>query len=94
VALGHLSYGADSSAGLAQKKLLEMAKGGGDSECCHPPENPPLPSPELWAQTLKANGGKPPKPKSGTTIDQWAQAISVSNGGIPQYSQKRAKIKL
>jgi hypothetical protein len=84
----------DSSAGLAQKELLKMAKGGGDSKCCHPANPPPLPSPELWAKTLKANGGKAPKPKAGTTIDQWAQAISVSNGGIPQYTAKNGKLKL
>lgn len=83
----HLSYGVDGSAGQAQKKLLEMARGGGDNSCCRPRPEIPLPSPEQWARTIKANGGKPPKAQKGTSIDAWAQAILDSNGGIPRYSQ-------
>jgi hypothetical protein len=79
-----MSYG--SSTGAAQKKLIEMARGGGDSNCCHPPPNPERPTSEQWAETLRANGGKVPKAKAGTTIDQWSQAIAQSAGKIPQYS--------
>jgi hypothetical protein len=90
LAPAHLSYGFDSSATIGQKKLLEMAKGGGDSKCCHPPPAPPIPSPEEWQQSIKENGGKIPKAKPGTTIDQWGQALSASHGKVPEYSARTA----
>jgi len=83
----------DGSAGLGQKALLEMAAGRGNDDCCHPKAVPPLPSPESWAQSIKANGGKIPKPKPGTTIDQWGAAIAASAGGkIPEFSVKKVNI--
>jgi hypothetical protein len=65
-----------------------MARGGGDNKCCNPPPSPPLPSPEQWAQSIAANGGRVPKARPGTTIAQWSQAVAQSNGKVPMYSQK------
>jgi hypothetical protein len=84
-----MSYGMDTSAGLAQKKLFEMAKGGGDRKCCNPPPSPSLPTPEEWAQSIKANGGKVPKAKPGTSIADWGAAIEASKGKVPVGSQKK-----
>jgi hypothetical protein len=86
VALGHLSYGIDTSAGLAQKRLLEMAAGGGDNKCCRPPLPATLPTPEEWAQTLKANNGNVPQAKPGTSIEQWGAAVAASGGKIPEFT--------
>jgi Cutinase len=88
VTAGHLSYLVDSTIPKAKNKLIEMANGGGDSKCCHPRPVPAPPSPAAWEQSIKANGGKIPKAKPGTTIEQWEDALIKSNGGIPQYSQR------
>jgi hypothetical protein len=73
----HLSYqgGKGSSVTDALAKLVEMSNGGGDSNCCHPPELAPSPSPEQWAKVLKANGGKAPKAPAGTSVEEWAKQI-------------------
>ena len=88
LAAAHLSYIGDSTVPNAKKKLIEMANGGGNNNCCHPPEVPTLPTPEQWAQSIKANGGKLPKAKPGTTIEEWTDAVSKSNGGIPKFAGK------
>lgn len=68
-------------------KLFEMAQGKGDNSCCQPATYPEKsPTAEEWASSIRANGGKAPQAKPGTTVDQWAQALGNSNGGIPQYS--------
>jgi hypothetical protein len=88
-AASHLSYGIDNSAKIGQKKLLEMAKGGGDNKCCQPTDSPPIPTPEEWKHSIQANGGKVPKAKPGTTIDQWGQALASSHGKVPDYAGHR-----
>ncbi|KAF2434633.1 alpha/beta-hydrolase [Tothia fuscella] len=87
----HLSYGFDTSAGLAQKELFKMAAGNGDQSCCNPPAPPKLPTPEQWAQTVKANGGKVPTPNAGTSIADWGNAIAESNGAIPKFAASEVK---
>jgi hypothetical protein len=89
IATGHMSYGMDRSAGLAQKKLFEMANGGGDNSCCNPPLPPALPSPEEWAKSIQANGGKVPKAAKGTSIADWGAAIAESKGKVPKGSQTK-----
>src|SRR5580693_5495174 len=61
VAASHMAYSGDVKA--AQKKLLEMAKGAGDTNCCKPRPEPVLPAPEDWKKVLDCNGGKVPKGK-------------------------------
>jgi hypothetical protein len=75
-----MAYSGDVKA--AQKKLLEMAKGGGDTNCCKPRPQLELPPPEGWKKVLDCNGGKIPKGKQGTTVDQWEHTITnmVKNG--------------
>jgi hypothetical protein len=82
----HLAYIFDSTVATAKKKLLDMASGKGDDNCCHPPPPPKLPSPQAWAQSIAANGGKVPTAKPGTPIEDWADALGKSNGKVPKYS--------
>jgi hypothetical protein len=64
-----------------------MARGGGDNNCCHPPPLPQPPEPALWSQIIAANGGKIPEAKPGTTVEQWAEALSQSDGKkVPKYT--------
>jgi hypothetical protein len=86
--LPHLTYMGDGSVERAKQKLVEMASGGGDDRCCHPQEVPVFPSPGEWAASIAANGGKIPKPKLGTTIEQWGQALAESHGNVPLYSER------
>jgi hypothetical protein len=74
----HLSYqtGKSNDVQKALLKLVEMARGGGDSNCCHPPELAPMPSPEQWAKVLKANGGKVPKAPVGMSVEDWAKQVA------------------
>jgi hypothetical protein len=78
----------DGSSGLAQKKLLQMAAGTANDNCCHPKPVPALPSPEEWAASIKANGGKVPKAKAGTTTEEWGEALAASHGTIPKGSTR------
>lgn len=96
VAAAHLSYTLDGTVAKAKANLLDMASGKGDQSCCNPPHIQPLPSPEVWAKSIQANGGKVPKSKAGTTVEQWAQALGESNGNVPKYTvgTKRSIIEM
>jgi hypothetical protein len=67
---------------------MEMASGGGDNSCCHPKPLTPMPTPEEWEASIRANRGKIPKARAGTSLDQWSQALANSHGKVPQYSEK------
>jgi hypothetical protein len=84
IAPGHLSYGFDTSAGLAQKELLKMAAGQGDNKCCVPRPAGQSPTAEEWAATIKANGGVLPKAPAGTSLDDWEKTLAASHGGMPK----------
>jgi hypothetical protein len=63
-----------------------MAAGKGDDNCCHPTAPPALPTPEEWAATLKATGGKVPAAKTGISIADWGASIAESHGQIPKLA--------